>query len=407
MPSNGRKKDCFTLKTWEQVYQKRGVNMAVCSFLGIWSEIIDLGMQEKLANTAKTIASENDIVDFMIYFDQNLFNQYLEASLEAKTRYPQKVTVTLVLTSIEMYRKFQLQLSAPLCMFDRVIVLSNYIKDVDENTLQKVSRWMIHRSTHVISYIYLRLYELDNLELEYAKKQPGLHIIDVTTKETTQLIEEMMSNLSDREQLIFQKLQEGCTLIAIGKILGITTERVRQIRRKATYAIRRNLRTSIEKEQAKKKLVCGIFMLAENDSYISYQTGTSFEHTVNYLFKEYGISHFKIAIEYRNSCFMNILERLKITARREVSITLVTTGDTDLEPNERIICDCVENIDTTFSKKEPKLSIVQNMMEQSSFCLCSLSAFPFSNEIRSYAAKVENIALLDIDKIPPYVVFPQ
>lgn len=375
--------------------------MAVCSFLGEHLYVYDRDIMQRLVDAAENVVQENDTVDFWLCPSIPFFSLYLQTALEIKTRYPQKVSITALLKDQEEYERFKLQRFIPHCMVDRIAMFPHSVSKADNNSLSPVIRWMIQQSTHLISYLYERFYGAENWDLYYAKKLPNLRIIDVTCEETAQLIENEICSMPEREQLIFQKLGEGYTLKEIGKLLNLAgSERVRQIRTRAASRVKRTVANrsfgrDVLKQQ--KPITCSIFALGAPKSDFSYQSGLSFEHTLEYLKDRFNVTHFKISEEYCNSVFMYILRRFQKRAAKDVRITIVATGDVDFDPNDSLGCDCLESIDTTFSKDDPAADIVHYMME-SDFCICNLAASGLLDNIRKYAAQTTGTILLDIGK---------
>lgn len=377
--------------------------MAVCSFLGHQYHVYDRDIMLRLARAAEKVVQENDKVDFLLSLSPglSLSTSYLKTSLEMRTRYPSKVTVTIFLRSQEEYERFRLQKHIPLCMVDRVVMAPPSVSKEDDASLELPSRWIIQQSTHLISYLYERFYETMNWELYYARKQPGLQVIDITSKETAQRIEDTIRTMPERPQLIFQKLGEGCTLKEIGCLLGLVgSERVRQIRAKASREISKAIIADGDISSAPKgrrPSVCGIFALGDCNSDLSFQTGLAFEYTIEYLKDRFGITQFKISEGYGSSEFMYILQRLqKRVDMANMQITVVTTGDLDSDPADVSVSYRVENIDTTFSRDEPALEVIQHLLKQADFCICNLAVSSLADDVRRYASQMAGAILLDI-----------
>ena len=66
-----------------------------------------------------------------------------------------------------------------------------------------------------------------------------MNIIDLSNAKIIRVIDTYVKTLTDREQLIIQKLEEGFTLKEVGELLGISAERVRQIQAKAGTKLRK------------------------------------------------------------------------------------------------------------------------------------------------------------------------
>lgn len=362
--------------------------MAVCSFLGHQIHIYDRDIMRRLADAAVKVVQEHDKVDFLLLLKPaSLSGVFLRTSLEMKTRYPSKVTITVLLDDQEEYETYKLQKHVPHCMVDRVVIVPA--------SVSQTRRWMIQQSTHLISYLYERFYEVENRELFYAKKQPGLQVIDITSEKTAQTIEAAIHTLPEREQLIFQKLEEGCTLKEIGRLLGLAgSERVRQIQINAARKIRSSIFASAFPVFSRKHgqpPVCSIFALGTWNSDISYQMGLSFEYAIEYLESQFAIRHFKITEVYSGSTFMYILQRFQKRIHKDVQITLVMAGDMDSEPGDALSANCVENIDTSLSKAGPALEVIQSLIKQSDFCICNLAASELADDIKKYASQTEGM----------------
>lgn len=82
--------------------------MAVCSFIGDM-DLYDPNMYPKVYAAVNGIVAENSEVKFLFYpFNkmEAFMNICLRAALEAKSHFPQKVTIALVLDEAG-YEKFQ------------------------------------------------------------------------------------------------------------------------------------------------------------------------------------------------------------------------------------------------------------------------------------------------------------
>lgn len=126
-----------------------------------------------------------------------------------------------------------------------------------------------------------------------------------------------------------------------------------------------------------------------------------------FLMDRYDIAQFNVASEYCHSRYMNVLQRLlESYPNRKIQITAITRYP-DMPKEEwehaasRFIppCDTVQNIDPHTRNVYAKiLRMTKAMMDQSDFCICSLSQDTFSDSIKKYMSKVKGTKVFDLSK---------
>lgn len=217
--------------------------MIACSFIGN-CEVYDRNLYLKLKTVIKQLAEENDKIKILLCFQYgDFFKLCLQTVLEIRAYYPQKVTVLFVADANDQANPFIAREMAaiPFNMDDNIITIHfPDIKGQDFYTRNlSLQRWVIQNSTHVISSVYQKFCEPENHLIYFAQKIDTLNIIDLSNAKIIRVIDTYVKTLTDREQLIIQKLEEGFTLKEVGELLGISAERVRQIQAKAGTKLRK------------------------------------------------------------------------------------------------------------------------------------------------------------------------
>lgn len=123
--------------------------MAICSFLG-HRELYDVDIEGRLQAAVDQIVAENDTVEFLLHDYGEFYNQCLLAAMRARSRNPQKVTITFVCDNMVKCRWI-----APLYVADKVFILPKATYKSKDLTLpfKRLVRWVIQNSTHLIRYI--------------------------------------------------------------------------------------------------------------------------------------------------------------------------------------------------------------------------------------------------------------
>lgn len=380
--------------------------MAVCSFVG-QSNIYDTDVLSRLSAAIDSILLDHEKVEFLLRYEfGSYFCSYLTAVLQAKSRFPQKVTITLVLDEWKDDLWLQASSHVPLCAADTVVVPVSKQAGMDGVVRAKrVQRWMTGQSTHIVSYIYRFCGELDVLFMDRLNNSPDLNIIDITEAATTQAIYEQSRLLTERQQFILHKLAEGLTLKEIGALVGLSQERVRQTRRKACKELRDYAENRCRTAMAGKKKrlwVCGIFHMGD----ATYTSLNYFCHVIDSIMKAFHVKNFEVQGSYCQTGFIYVLR--KDVASPIERITAVIDDPYLLEEeNDDVMgrfcppCDAVKHVGNAIPENRLyDMGVIAAIVDQCDFCICNLSASPAAEEIRSYIAQSNRAVLLDLGNKP-------
>ena len=379
--------------------------MAVCTFLG-HRDVYDADIECRLQTAVDMVASENETVEFWLYPDGTFFNYCLLAVLRAKKQSPQKIRICLVADESQ-YRKLMRQEpeSVPACMFDRVVLCRTDDTKSSDVTMpyKTLLRQVVQKSTYVISYLYQRLYEPENHVLSFAAKNPKIRILSVTSPETEQAIMENAAQMSEREQCVFQKMNEGCTLKETGASLGVGRERARQMLASGCRTVRHILQVRFAKESARlgnTNRSCGIFALGREN----YKLMNRFKHIVDFLAEAFHVKRFYIEQPYANSGYMIALKDWQ-PIYREFHITAVTDEEMFSEnDNEDLTtrfcppCSAVSCVSWPGMDDGPAdLRIIADIIGRSDFCIFNSSILPQSERIQQCLCQKNQTVFLDTD----------
>ena len=107
---------------------------------------------------------------------------------------------------------------------------------------QRIDRWMVNGCDYLITYTYDNLLDTENTTIKRARaKNPKLKVISISVPSTAERIEELKAQLDDRKKFVVDSLLDGASYSSLGRMLGITSNRVHQIAGKATRLIYRQL----------------------------------------------------------------------------------------------------------------------------------------------------------------------
>ncbi|MCI8623817.1 MAG: hypothetical protein HFG26_09165 [Provencibacterium sp.] len=377
--------------------------MAVCSFVEN-HDIYDKDIDSKVRAAVNSLAAENKAVDFLFHRMSPFMDICLRAILEAKSRFPQKITVTLVLDKSD-YKRFQSQDagSLPFCMVDKVILPPLTVPEGNDFTkiVKKTQRWLIQKSTHVICYLYRQFYKVENYLLDYAKKRP-VNIIDLTDKDTEHAICEDIELLPENVKKVIGLIETGHTRKGIEALLGLSSTRIHQMITETGHTLRSNAKGRLIEELSQDKdshpVICSIFAI-EN---FTYEVVSSFLFTVLFLSKKYDSIRFEIEEDDDNS---NALEILKLLAEFIAISNIRNYHSKDIKSIGKVISKLYQ----TFNTKQAAFTMnerVAEMIQHSDFCICDLTSSPIAEEIRDEAANTGKTILLDIGKAFPKVEKP-
>lgn len=190
--------------------------MIVCTIMG--HELpLDFSMWDKEDSAISRVVSlPGDEVEFLLCgdVDTNLFSWACTCLGACKKDFPRThITVTMVAPKCRQ-KALERDLVRREHRVDRVVApdLPSSPGRPDRIAHQnRVVRWCIENSTHVISYVYLPLATRWNRLYLYAKER-GVNIIDIIDPQIQDLILENIARLPPRKQQIFQSMQDGKTL---------------------------------------------------------------------------------------------------------------------------------------------------------------------------------------------------
>ena len=311
------------------------------------------------------IVTENEKTDFLIFLRNSFYSKCFLAVLKTRAKYPEKVTLTLVIPE-EDYRKNQTG-DIPGYLIDRVVYPKQ--KGLNSSDYKNVIRWLIRQSTHLISCLYRTFYEQENHILDYAQSKEDLQIIDIANADTAQAILERTPRMSDRERFIFERLNDGSSPKEVAEAIGISRNRVAQVLNHGCRTLRESMRGRYAhlsaENRGQRKSVCSIFSAGT----VTYESLNTFEYIVSFLLSRCGVTHFEVAAGDQHSGFMYVLKK-------------------HIESN-RILCS-TETIQT---------GINTEMIDGSDFCVCNLTGSPSAKEISEYILQTKHTVLVDMGQV--------
>ena len=394
--------------------------MIICSFLG---NSIALGntLYSRLCDALETLLETDDHMELLLIPDKySFFNTCLKAALEIKSRYPDQVTITRVFKRNDCRSDSELD-ELPICMIDRVRIAGVPVMKgrcafrLEDNNLQRCA---IRMSSHIICCLYEKLLERENSLLAYAKKYPDIKIVDVSDGEIVEaLAQRAPSLLNEREQFVLEKLDAGFVYREIGNMMGVSSNRAKQIQTRGGSRLRRfsyeHFTTEFLPGKQTQRPVCVLFSL--NDP--SPQKVKMLIAVIDVLIDRYYVDSWKLSVE---SCALPFVTTFTTLAWHRSSnptrslrdyhphLTAVVTDKWCEEDGEkkdailkefRLTSTQIENIDTTPMPTGTDLrKLMEAMVEQADFFICDLSTSPIAEEIKNYFAHTKGVALLDISK---------
>lgn len=383
--------------------------MAVCSFAG-HTEVYDADLASRVQAEVDRLAKEYEAVEFLVYPAGMSSYIFLLAVLRARTRYPQRITITLVSYCGSVSKLNERELAC-LYMSDKVITLD--MEDTKKNDpsigRKRRQKWLVQNSTHLMSYFYDTIYDPDN---QLGKVPKTLTLIRLTTHETEAAILKAAPLMTKKEQNIFYKLHEGCTMKEAGETVGVGRERARQILYHGCKTIRSELRQRYNQMIEEWKLrpcTCSLFALGES----SWESMTRFKYVMEFLASTYIATDIYMERSYIFSGFLFVLKNMRISmlhrnSDTEIHITTLISKSSlpeeydDIDAMRALYCPpshavgYVSRADTEDDADD--FSVIADMIERTDFCICNLSATPCRERIQEYAAQTEGAVLLDIGR---------
>lgn len=380
----------------EQKEEKQPI--AVCSFIG-HEQVYDTDLEYRLQAVVEQIIERHEAVEFLIYPRGKFYYLCMLAALRARTCFPQKVTITLVL--LENNAK---NMKVPSFVPDKVVILqfSPSKKNDFTRPRKKLLKWSIQKSTHLISYNYDKLHDA---EIYIPKGQAAPNIISLASPETEEAILETTPLMTRREQIVFQSMSEGYSLTEAGKMLGISRERARQLLQHGCRTIREHLslrcNRELAAEQKQGEHTCGLFILGE----ATYNSLSRFKRIFDFLTSAYGTKYIHVEQSYIHSSFIFVLtisyyNTLHITGM--INDKSLAESNVDLDHMLERFCPPCHAVGCVspagLENNSDGLDVIANMLEQTDFCVCDLSATPHAERIQKYAAEVKRTVLLDLSR---------
>ena len=376
---------------------------AVCSFIG-HRDIYDADIESRLQAAVDTLVKEYESIEFMIYPRDRFYHFCLLTVLRARTFNPEKVTIAIVLPiSDEKYLKI------PSCVADKTISLCFGAAKKENPSLpvKKTLRWLYENSTHLITYNYKKLFDSDCV---LSKRGGPPKMISLTSSETAAAILKAVPCLKEKEQVVFNVINEGGTLKNAGAALGVSHERARQRLMDGQRTIKTCLRQRCIgagfADPGWQKRTCGLFALGEP----MHNALTKFNDIMQFLGLTYDVFDIYIEFAYASSCFSSALSNASPSSYyliyRKPHITALASrrawpedGDSLDKIPAQFCPPChavgyVSRVD--FMDCEEGFDVIADMLERMDFCLCDLSSTPFAEKIKEYAARVRRTVLLDI-----------
>ena len=367
--------------------------MAVCSFIG-HNKVYDVDMDARLQAAVEQVVSENETVEFLFYShrSEDFYNACLLAALQAPSQHPEKVTITVV-----QFEGWERQI--PSCMVDREI--SPQLPEINgrKKTYAQQFQWTMQSSTHLIRYVYKTLYEM-GMPVIRANDRKRMKIIDITSPETEQAIIENSKLIKEREQVIFNAVNNGCSHKEAGKLLGISHEGARRLLYEGSKTIRKNLirrRLTLMKTLKVGQRACGLFALGEP----TYEAMQTFKELAEFLISSLGIRKFYIEQEYVRYAFTFVLKKASFFYNAHVTavISVSVPSEDDAEKLCCPPCDAVIYAGRADSVNgDASFDAIADMLERTCLCICNLSSASNTEAIRAYAAHPGRAALVDISK---------
>jgi len=387
--------------------------MIICTFLG-HVNLYDSNIYQKLVETIQRIVKAHDEIEFIFSTTYGGFYKIcLMAAYHAKQCYPQKKITTTVLVNSPNQAEVITELKQgsvdfPPYLIDRVVSAPPNLAPKNKQdfslSYKKMVRWLLCRSTYLVTYLYPAFCEPEMRHVLYAKKR-GVKILDITNKSTEETIKNGLSLLSEEEQFIIQELLDGGSFAEIGRHLGVAGASINQRAHLAARSLRRYAETKLlqeYKEGTSNPLTCSIFSMGP----ATYKSVILFKREISLLLDKFHVRQFYIASEYIDSEYMYELQRYSKTFRYSDMEIVVTTHypkmtiaewkniETQISP----VCHRIKNIEIQGKNTRSQIwQATKAMIEQSDFCICNLSISSRSKSITKYAQKAKK-TVLDISK---------
>lgn len=373
--------------------------MAVCSFIG-HKDIYDEDIYERLTRAVFDIVRQEDTVEFQFCSPGYFYALCLAAVLEAKQFFLRKnISVSFVTKNKSREYLKQNRKEIPVSIADKIIspppgILSESKRDATLEGKQ-LERWVIRRSTHIISYIYPVFFDASYKQYKYAQKQ-NIAMTEIANPKMAEEIHGKIPFLPERQKAVitmqlahrpWKQIAEACG-ISIKTARSDATGACGQLQRGSAKGFLETLRHNLHQP-----IVCGIMAMDE----AGYNSLHSFEQAVLFLHRTYHIVHFKLAWGYCHSGYLYILEKLAGRFRGFKITVLAGTGAEDV--GNIPPCFAIEHITPeTGAVYSGQAGTLKTLLEQSDFCICGLPRKTTGCGTAEQLAEAQRIKVLDINR---------
>lgn len=362
--------------------------MAVCMFLG-HNDYFESNINEKIIDAVETVVQQENEIDFH-FINTDISEKFPHLAIlavhKAKFRYPQKkITITCV-THYEDREWFVKTLKTncaylPSSFIDRVIsypfmpVPKTNPNDCTFATRQ-IRQQEVLQADYIISYVYSTLDTPLNRRLS-AGKRNGAVILDVANEDTNLYIIEATNLLPPRQKYIHQAFINGQPIKQIGESLGVSPNAIRPHLHKSSRTIQKYLRDRMFQQlQANRPTGPHICCLPLMDT-VSDCAMKPLNKAIDYLIKNNLVTNFVIMQEYpaleQIFALQDFIQRFTGN-NLPVQICTTKAGNT----------------------QQQMLLEIKELIEQSDFCICDLSATPYAKEIIQFAGSARRAIIIDI-----------
>lgn len=288
-------------------------------FLGIDS-IYDCELIDRIYQEVESRIEYEQEAEFWFY---NVGLQFsascLAVAIRLRSKYPDKdLKIVRVFDPVEYddpddWYKVAFNSTFPRCIPDKNIFAPEMREGVAQNAMQfvqqarKVERWILRQVDTVIAYFYPNLEDSVISQIEYAQRSCKAEVVHLFFDETQRFIQEQVDTaFNDRTKMILTMLQQGATQKEIGKVVGVSTNRIGQIAHKAAREIRYTLQENGFMRQKCIERKCGIAGLRNDATAVQLVV---FESLLKYLFECFNVTEFWIDRESCNTPYGAVLAK--------------------------------------------------------------------------------------------------
>lgn len=288
-------------------------------FLGMDS-IYDYDLIDRMYQEVESrIANEQEAEFWFSHVGHQFSASCLAVAIRLRSKYPEKdLKIVRVFDPVKYddsddWYKAAFDVAFPRCIPDKNIFAPEMREGVAQNVMQfvqqvrKVERWILRQVDTVIAYFYPNLEDSIISQIEYAQRSCKAEVVHLFFDETQRFIQEQVDTaFDDRTKMILTMLQQGVTQKEIGKAVGVSTNRIRQIAHKAAREIRHTLQRNGFMRQKCVKRKCGLAGLCNEVTAIQL---VIFESLLKYLHDCFDVTEFWIEKDSCNTPYGAVLAR--------------------------------------------------------------------------------------------------